>query len=117
MAGIQRIRLSLIASVPRQAWHLLLSSHFQWATTRAILESSSVTAAASQIAGSVTMLLVIAATLAPTLPAIGALKPLLEAQNEYSGIIAADPGELDGTVAVSSNLRFSYQESVPVLRT
>ncbi|MEI2727504.1 MAG: ATP-binding cassette domain-containing protein [Candidatus Nanopelagicales bacterium] len=116
MAGIQRIRLSLIASVPAASVALIVVVAFSVGDDQSNLGIfTSVTAAASQIAGSVTMLLVIAATLAPTLPAIGALKPLLEAQNEYSGIIAADPGELDGTVAVS-NLRFSYQESVPVLK-
>lgn len=75
---------------------------------------TSVSAAATQAAGAVTVLLPIAATLIALVPAVAAVSPVLAASPEGAGAAAEDPGTLRGAIAVE-HVTFAYSEGTPVL--
>ena len=113
-AGVN-IRLSLVTAIPAAVVSLvvvLVAAKTQ--PPIGLGTFTTVSAAAAQAAGAVTVILPIAATLIALVPAVIAVGPVLRAEPEDSGGAAEDPGELIGAVGVE-NLSFSYDEDAPIL--
>lgn len=113
-AGVN-IRLSLVTAIPAAAVTLvvlLVAARTQ--PPIGLGTFTTVSAAATQAAGAVTVVLPIIATLVALVPAVTAVAPVLEAVPEDAGGAAEDPGELEGAITVES-LDFSYDEDTPVL--
>ena len=113
-AGVN-IKLSLVTAIPAAAVTLVvLLVAAQTQPTIGLGTFTTVSAAATQAAGAVTVLLPIAATLIALVPAVTAVSPILKAQPEGAGGAAEDPGTLQGAVAVE-HLNFAYETGMPVL--
>lgn len=113
-AGVN-IKLSLVTAIPAAAVTLvvlLVAARTQ--PTIGLGTFTSVSAAATQAAGAVTVLLPITATLIALVPAVAAVAPVLAASPEGAGAAAEDPGTLRGAIAVE-HVTFAYSEGTPVL--
>lgn len=113
-AGIG-IQLSLVTAIPSATVTLVvLAIAANTFPPIGLGTFTSVSAAATQAAGAVTVLLPIAATLIGLVPAVTAASPVLKAEPEDAGGAAEDPGVLQGAIEVE-NLSFEYDEGTPVL--
>lgn len=109
------IRLGLVTAIPAATVTLVVLLVAAQAQPPIGLGTfTTVSAAATQAAGAVTIILPIAATLIGLMPAVAAAAPVLKAEPEDAGSAAEDPGTLFGSVTVE-NLEFSYDGTTPVL--
>jgi ABC-type bacteriocin/lantibiotic exporter with double-glycine peptidase domain len=110
------IRLGLVTAIPAAAVTLVvLLVAAQSQPPIGLGTFTTVSAAATQAAGAVTVILPIAATLIGLMPAVAAAAPVLKAEPEDAGGASEDPGALSGAVNVE-HLGFAYAEAAPAVR-
>ena len=109
------IRLSLVSAVPAAVVSLIVVViAANTSPAMGLGEFTTVSAAATQAAGALTVMLPVVASLVALVPAVTAVNPVLKEEPEDTDAAVAIPGELTGAIALQ-DVGFSYEEGAPVL--